>query len=112
MAIALLEIHGNAFEDIVDEAVQNGHSLVGDTSIGVDLLEDLIDVIGEAESRVFDVPEQIHGNAFEDIVDEAVQDGHSLVGDTSIGVDLLEDLIDVIGEAESRVYDVPEQELN
>jgi len=106
------EIHGNAFEDIVDEAVQNGHSLVGDTSIGVDLLEDLIDVIGEAESRVFDVPEQIHGNAFEDIVDEAVQDGHSLVGDTSIGVDLLEDLIDVIGEAESRVYDVPEQELN
>jgi len=89
MAIALLEIHGNAFEDIVDEAVQNGHSLVGDTSIGVNLLEDLIDVIGEAESRVFDVPEQIHGNAFEDIVDEAVQNGHSLVGDTSIGVTCL-----------------------
>jgi hypothetical protein len=66
MVIALLEIPvsgwtclrgfcGNAFEDIIDEAVQDGYSLVGDTSIRVDLLEDLVDVIGEAESRVYDV---------------------------------------------------------
>jgi len=48
---------------------------------------------------------------FEDIIDEAVHDGHSLVGDASIGVGLLEDLIYVIGEAESRVYNVPEQEM-
>ena len=43
-------------------------------------------------------------------IDEAVQDGHSLVGDTSIGVNLLEDLIYVMGEAESRAYNIPEQE--
>jgi hypothetical protein len=35
------------------------------------------------------------GNALEDIVDERVHDGHSLLGDTGIGVDLLEDLVDV-----------------
>lgn len=31
------------------------------------------------------------GDAFEDVVDEGVQDGHGAVGDTSVGVDLLED---------------------
>ena len=30
----------DTFEDIVDEGVKNGHRLVGDTSIRVDLLED------------------------------------------------------------------------
>ena len=30
-------------------------------------------------------------NTFENIIDERVQDRHSLVRDTSIGVDLLED---------------------
>jgi hypothetical protein len=33
----------------------------------------------------------LSGDAFEDIVDERVEDGHSLVRDTSIRVDLLED---------------------
>lgn len=33
-------LSGNAFEDIVDETVENSHRLVGDTSIRVDLLED------------------------------------------------------------------------
>jgi hypothetical protein len=37
------------------------------------------------------------GNTFKDIVDERVQDGHGLVGDTSIGMDLLQDLVDVRG---------------
>ena len=31
------------------------------------------------------------GNALKDIVDERIKDGHRLVGDTSIRVDLLED---------------------
>ena len=30
----------NPFEDIVHEAVENGHRLVGDTSVGMDLFED------------------------------------------------------------------------
>ena len=33
-------LSGNTLEDIVDEGVENGHRLVGDTSVRVDLLED------------------------------------------------------------------------
>ena len=34
-------------------------------------------------------------DTLEDIVDEGIHDGHSLLGDSGIGVDLLEDLVDV-----------------
>ena len=37
---------GNALKDIVDEGVHHGHALLGDTSVGVDLLQDLVDVRG------------------------------------------------------------------
>ena len=37
------------------------------------------------------------GNTLEDIVDERIHDAHSLAGDTSVGVDLLQDLVDVDG---------------
>ena len=36
-------------------------------------------------------------NPLKDVVDEGVEDQHGLVGDTSVGVDLLEDLVDVGG---------------
>jgi len=35
------------------------------------------------------------GDTFEDIVDEGVHDRHTLLGDTGIGVDLLQHLVDV-----------------
>jgi hypothetical protein len=35
------------------------------------------------------------GDPLEDVVDERVEDEHGLVGDTGVGVDLLEDLVDV-----------------
>ena len=35
------------------------------------------------------------GDALEDVVDEGVHDGHGLGADASVGVDLLEDLVDV-----------------
>ena len=37
------------------------------------------------------------GDSFENIVDERVHDGHGLGGDTSVGVHLLEHLVDVDG---------------
>ena len=37
------------------------------------------------------------GDALEDVVDKGVHDGHSLGADTSVGVDLLQDLVDVDG---------------
>jgi hypothetical protein len=39
------------------------------------------------------------GNLLEDVVDEGVHDGHGLLGDTELGVDLLEDSVDVDGES-------------
>lgn len=33
----------------------------------------------------------LSGDTLEDVIDEGVEDGHGTVGDTSVGVDLLED---------------------
>ena len=38
------------------------------------------------------------GDSVEDIVDERVHDEHGFLGDSSLGVNLLEDLVDVDGE--------------
>ena len=38
------------------------------------------------------------GDSLENVVDERVHDGHGLLGDTGLGVDLLEDSVDVDGE--------------
>ena len=40
----LSSLSGDTLEDIVDEGVHDGHTLLGDTGIRVDLLEDLVDV--------------------------------------------------------------------
>jgi len=37
-------------------------------------------------------------DSVEGVVDEGVHDVHGLLGDTDVGVDLLEDLVDVDGE--------------
>lgn len=37
----------------------------------------------------------LSSDALEDVVDEGVQDGHRPVGNTSVGVDLLQDSVDV-----------------
>lgn len=42
---------------------------------------------------------RLGGDALEDVVDEAVHDAHGLGGDASVGVDLLEDFVDVDGIA-------------
>jgi hypothetical protein len=39
------------------------------------------------------------GDSLEDVVDEGVHDGHGLLGDSSVVVDLLEHLVDVDGES-------------
>ncbi len=37
----------------------------------------------------------LQSNAFEDIIDEGVQDGHASLGDTGVWVNLLQHLVDV-----------------
>jgi hypothetical protein len=56
--------------------------------------------LAAGESRLLVVSGELSGlggDTFEDIVDEGVHDGHSLLRDTGIGVDLLEHLVDVRG---------------
>jgi len=51
---------------------------------------------GEGSSLV--ISDELRGfqsDSFEDIVNEGVHDVHGLLGDTSIGMDLLEDLVDI-----------------
>ena len=40
----------------------------------------------------------LEGDLLEDVADEGVHDLHGSLGDTSLGVDLLEDSVDVDGE--------------
>ena len=40
----LAGLAGDALEDVVDERVHDGHSLLADAGVGVDLLEHLVDV--------------------------------------------------------------------
>jgi len=40
----------------------------------------------------------LEGDLLEDVVDEGVEDLHGSLGDASLGVDLLEDTVDVDGE--------------
>jgi hypothetical protein len=47
---------------------------------------------------------RLGGDPLEDVIDKRVEDKHGLVGDTSVGVDLLEDLVDV-GRVCCRVSD-------
>ena len=47
----------------------------------------LLVVVGESGGLVSD--------ALEDVVDKAVHDAHGLAGDTGVGVDLLQNLVDV-----------------
>ena len=40
----LAGLAGDALEDVVDEGVHDGHALLGDAGVRVDLLEHLVDV--------------------------------------------------------------------
>ena len=51
----------------------------------------LLVVVGQAGS--------LRGDALEDVIHERVHDAHGLAGDAGVGVDLLEDLVDVDGVA-------------
>ena len=47
---------------------------------------------------VSDETGRLRGDLLEDVVDERVHDGHGSLGDAGLGVDLLEDAVDVDGE--------------
>ena len=54
--------------------------------------------LSRGKSALLGVSSELGGlrsDSIEDIVDEGVHDAHASLGDTGIGVDLLEDLVDV-----------------
>ena len=54
--------------------------------------------LSAGESRLLGVGSEtssLRGNAIKDVVDERVHDGHALLGDTSVGMNLLENAVDV-----------------
>ena len=67
---------------------------------GEDETDGGLDLAG-AESVALVVADEsggLTGDALEDVADERVEDAHGLLGDASLGVDLLEDAVDVHGE--------------
>ena len=45
-------LEGDLLEDVVDERVHDSHGSLGDSGVGVDLLEDSVDVHGEGLSSL------------------------------------------------------------
>jgi hypothetical protein len=75
------------------------NSVSGELS-GEDELDGRLDFPGGESSPLVEADElgSLSGDAVEGVVDEGVHDVHGLLGDTDVGVHLLEDLVDVDGE--------------
>ena len=65
-----------------------------------DELDGRLDLPGGEGSLLVEPDESrpLVGGSVEDVVDEGVHDVHGLLGDSDVGVHLLEDLVDVDGE--------------
>ena len=76
-----------------------GNGMSGQLS-GEDELDSGLDLAGRKSSSLVESDElgSFGGDSVEGVVDERVHDVHGLLGDTNVGVDLLEDLVDVDGE--------------
>ena len=73
-----------------------GHGVLGELT-GKEKADGGLDLAGR-EGALLVVAGQtggLKGEALKDVVDERVQDGHSALGDTSVGVNLLQHLVDV-----------------
>ncbi len=76
-----------------------GNGVLGELT-GEEEADGGLDLAG-GEGRLLVVADELGGltgDLLEDIVDEGVHDAHGLLGDASLGVNLLEDTVDVDGE--------------
>jgi hypothetical protein len=88
----LLDVFGDGLGSL-----RNGVS--GELS-GEDELDSGLDFAGGESSPLVEADElgSLSGDSVEGVVDEGVHDVHGLLADADVGVDLLEDLVDVDGE--------------
>jgi hypothetical protein len=89
---SLLDVFGDGFGSFRD-------GVSGQLS-GEDELDSGLNLAGREGSSLVESDElgSLGGDSVEGVVDEGVHDVHGLLGDTDVGVDLLEDLVDVDGE--------------
>ena len=89
---SLLDVFGDSLGSFRD-------SVSGEFS-GEDELDSRLNFSGGESSSLVESDElgSFGGDSVEGVVDEGVHDVHGLLGDTDVGVHLLEDLVDVDGE--------------
>ena len=91
---------GSSLLDVLGDGLGSfGNGVSGQLS-GEDELDGGLDLAGGEGSSLVESDElgSLGGDSVEGVVDEGVHDVHGLLGDTDVGVDLLEDLVDVDGE--------------
>jgi len=89
---SLLDVFGDSFGSFRDS--------VSSQLSREDELDSRLDLSGRESSSLVESNElgSFSGDSVEGIVDEGVHNIHGLLGDTNVGVNLLEDLVDVDGE--------------
>ena len=55
---------GNLLEDVMDEGVHDGHGSLGDSGLGVNLLQDSVDVHGEGLGSLSSSSGSLSSNSF------------------------------------------------
>jgi hypothetical protein len=89
---SMLDIFGDCFSSF-----GNG---VSSKFSGEDEFDSGLNLSGRQSSSLVESDQlgSLSGDSVEGVVDEGVHDVHGFLGDTDVGVDLLEDFIDIDGE--------------
>ena len=91
---------GSSLLDVLGDGLGSFRDGVSGQLSGEDQLDSGLDLAGGKSSSLVESDElgSLSGDSVEGVVDEGVHDVHGLLGDADVGVDLLEDLVDVDGE--------------
>ena len=94
------EFNRQSLLDVLGDGLGSFRDGVSGKFSGEDELDGRLDFAGRKSSSLVESDElgSFGGDSVEGVVDEGVHDVHGLLGDTDVGVHLLEDLVDVDGE--------------
>ena len=86
--------------DVLGDSLGSLRNGVSGKFSGEDELDGRLDLSAGESSSLVEPHElgSLSGDSVEGVMDERVHDVHGLLGDTNVGVHLLEDLVDVDGE--------------
>jgi hypothetical protein len=91
---------GISLLDVLGDGLGSFRDGVSGQLSGEDELDGRLDLSGRECSSLVESHElgSFSGDSVESVVDERVHDVHGLLGDSDVGVHLLEDLVDIDGE--------------